>query len=122
MAGPCVAGALVACADVTIPAGEGIRPFRIAIPQSDLDDLHARLDRTRWPDELAGVGWAYGIPRGYLRELAAYWRHGYDWRAAEARLNQWPQFTTTIDGANIHFAHLRSPEPGATPLDRKSVV
>lgn len=95
---------------------ENIRPFRIDIPQADLDDLHARLDRTRWPDELPGVGWAYGIPRDYLRELVRYWRHTYDWRAAEARLNEWPQFTTTIDGANIHFAHIRSPEPDATPL------
>ncbi|WP_204946061.1 epoxide hydrolase family protein [Micromonospora luteifusca] len=91
-------------------------PFRIDMPQSDLDDLHERLDRTRWPDELPGVGWAYGVPLDYLRELVHYWRHGYDWRAAEAKLNQWPQFVTTIDGANIHFAHLRSPEPDATPL------
>ncbi|MDT0546840.1 MULTISPECIES: epoxide hydrolase [Streptomyces] len=95
---------------------ENIRPFRIDIPQADLDDLHERLDRTRWPDELPGVGWAYGIPRDYLRELVRYWRHTYDWGAAEARLNEWPQFTTTIDGANIHFAHIRSPEPDATPL------
>jgi len=93
-----------------------IRPFRLAIPQSALDDLHARLDSTRWPDELPGVGWAYGIPLGYLQELAQYWRHDYDWRRAEAGLNEWPQFTTTIDGANIHFAHVRSPEPDATPL------
>jgi len=107
---------LVVCADVTTPAGAGIRPFRIEIPQADLNDLHARLDRARWPDELPGAGWAYGIPLEYVRELAEYWRHAYDWRAAEARLNEWPQFTTTIDGANIHFAHLRSPEPGATPL------
>lgn len=97
-------------------ADEGIHPFRIDIPQSDLDDLHERLDRTRWPDELPGVGWAYGVPRDYLRELVHYWRHGYDWRAAEAELNQWPQFVTTIDGATVHFAHLRSPEPDATPL------
>ncbi|MDX3233303.1 epoxide hydrolase [Streptomyces sp. ME19-01-6] len=95
---------------------ESIRPFRIDIPQAELDDLHARLDHTRWPDELPGVGWAYGIPRDYLRELVQYWRHAYDWRAAEAGLNQWPQFTTTIDGANIHFAHIRSPEPDAIPL------
>jgi pimeloyl-ACP methyl ester carboxylesterase len=93
-----------------------IQPFRIDIPQSELDDLHERLDRTRWPDELPGVGWAYGIPLGYLKELAHYWRHAYDWRAAEAELNEWPQFTTAVDGANIHFAHLRSPEPDATPL------
>ncbi|MEU9378862.1 epoxide hydrolase family protein [Streptomyces sp. NPDC048255] len=91
-------------------------PFRISIPPSDLDDLHERLDRTRWPDEIPGVGWAYGVPGDYLKELARYWRHEYDWRAAEAKLNEWPQFTTVIDGANIHFAHVRSPEPGATPL------
>ncbi|WP_043666772.1 epoxide hydrolase family protein [Streptomyces xylophagus] len=93
-----------------------IEPFRIDIPQVDLDDLHDRLDRTRWPDELPGTGWAYGVPAGYLRELVRYWRHEYDWRAAEAELNAWPQFTTTIDGSNVHFAHIRSPEPDATPL------
>ncbi|MGY5056181.1 epoxide hydrolase family protein [Streptomyces sp. 900105755] len=93
-----------------------ITPFRIAIPQSDLDDLHARLDRTRWPAELPGAGWAYGVPTPYLKELARYWRHEYDWRAAEAELNAWPQFTTTVDGTNVHFAHIRSPEPDATPL------
>jgi pimeloyl-ACP methyl ester carboxylesterase len=95
---------------------ETIHPFRADIPQDALDDLYERLDRTRWPDELPDVGWAYGVPRDYLTELAAYWRHEYDWRAAEAELNRWPQFTTTIDGANIHFVHLRSPEPDATPL------
>jgi epoxide hydrolase len=93
-----------------------IHPYRIDVPQADLDDLHDRLDRTRWPDELPNVGWAYGVPRDYLTDLVRYWRHGYDWRAAEAALNAWPQFTTTIDGANLHFAHLRSPEPDATPL------
>ncbi|TLS45231.1 epoxide hydrolase [Streptomyces montanus] len=93
-----------------------IHPFRIDIPQGDLDDLHVRLDRTRWPDELPGAGWAYGVPLDYLKELAHYWRHVYDWRAAEARLNEWPQFTTTVDGATLHFAHVRSPEPDATPL------
>ncbi|MEV5753117.1 epoxide hydrolase family protein [Actinoallomurus sp. NPDC052308] len=97
-------------------ADENIRPYRIDIPQVDLDDLHARLDRTRWPDELPGVGWAYGVPGEYLRELVRYWRNEFDWRAAEARLNAWPQFTTTIDGATIHFAHVRSPEPDAVPL------
>ncbi|MFD1663673.1 epoxide hydrolase family protein [Streptomyces caeni] len=101
---------------MTSSSAESIRPFRLAIPQSDLDDLHDRLDRTRWPDQLPGVGWAYGVPLGYLRELVRYWRHDYDWRAAEARLNEWPQFTTEIDGARVHFAHIRSPEPDATPL------
>jgi pimeloyl-ACP methyl ester carboxylesterase len=101
---------------MTLVADETVHPFRIGIPQSDLDDLHERLERTRWPDELPGVGWAYGIPRDYLKELVRYWRQVYDWRAAEAELNQWPQFTTTIDSANVHFAHIRSPEPNATPL------
>jgi pimeloyl-ACP methyl ester carboxylesterase len=97
-------------------ASEGVRPFRLSVSESELVDLQERLDRTRWPDELTDVGWAYGVPLGYLQELVRYWRHAYDWRAAEARLNEWPQFTTTIDGANVHFAHIRSPEPGATPL------
>ncbi|MEU6366881.1 epoxide hydrolase family protein [Streptomyces sp. NPDC046931] len=98
------------------PDAASLQPFRLDIAQSDLDDLYERLDRTRWPDALPDVGWAYGVPLDYLRELVRYWRHDYDWRAAEARLNEWPQFTTTIDGANVHFAHVRSPEPGATPL------
>ncbi|GKQ33937.1 epoxide hydrolase family protein [Streptomyces sp. A012304] len=97
-------------------AGHGIRPFRLDVPQSDLDDLHDRLDRTRWPAGSSPTGWAYGVPTDYLRELVRHWRHDYDWRAAEARLNAWPQFKTTIDGANVHFAHIRSPEPDATAL------
>ncbi|MDR1999183.1 MAG: epoxide hydrolase [Frankiaceae bacterium] len=94
----------------------GIAPFQISIPQSDLDDLRDRLERTRWPGDAPEPGWARGIPQGYLRELAEYWRGPYDWRAQEARLNELPQYTTTIDGQRIHFAHVRSPEPGATPL------
>lgn len=94
----------------------GIRPFRIDVPQEDLDDLRERLARTRWPEEPTGIGWSYGIPAGYLRKLAEYWRDGYDWRAAEARLNEIPQFATGIDGQDIHFLHVRSPEPDALPL------
>jgi microsomal epoxide hydrolase len=93
-----------------------IHPFRIAIPDSDLDDLRSRLARTRWPDELPGAGWDYGIPLGYVRDLAEYWRTGYDWRAHERRLNGFPQFTTVIDGQRVHFLHVRSPEPDAVPL------
>jgi epoxide hydrolase len=93
-----------------------IRPFRIEVPQADLDDLRDRLRRTRWPDEPAGVGWSYGVALDYLKILAAYWRTGYDWRAWEARLNAFPQFTTTIDGQQLHFLHVRSPEPRAVPL------
>jgi epoxide hydrolase len=97
-------------------ADAAIRPFRIEIPQADLDDLRERLARTRWPDELPGVGWSYGVPLGYLKELAEHWRTGYDWRVWEARLNELPQFTTVIDGQTIHFLHVRSPEPDALPL------
>jgi microsomal epoxide hydrolase len=93
-----------------------MQPFSIEIPQAALEDLGERLDRTRWPAELPGVGWDRGVPVAYLRELVDYWRTGYDWRAAEARINQFPQFTTDIDGANVHFLHVRSPEPRALPL------
>jgi pimeloyl-ACP methyl ester carboxylesterase len=95
---------------------EAIDPFRITVPQADLDDLADRLARTRWPDELPGAGWSRGVPLDHLEELAAYWRDGYDWRAQEAKLNQIPQFTTTVDGQTIHFLHVRSPEPDALPL------
>jgi len=93
-----------------------IRPFRIDIPQSDLDDLKDRLARTRWAHDLPDVGWSRGVPTGYLRELAEYWRTGFDWRAQEARLNEFSQFTTEIDGQTIHFLHVRSPEADALPL------
>ncbi len=93
-----------------------IRPFRIQIAQTDLDDLNDRLHRTRWPDELPDVGWTYGVPASYLKGLAEYWRASYDWRTFEAKLNEFPQFTTTIDGQNVHFLHVRSPEPDALPL------
>ena len=93
-----------------------IRPFRVDVPQRDLDDLQERLARTCWPDELPDVGWSHGVPLGYVRELVDYWRTGYDWRAYEAKLNAHPQFTTTIDGQRVHFLHVRSPEPDALPL------
>jgi epoxide hydrolase len=101
---------------VTVPGSMEIRPFQIEIAQADLDDLRDRLTRTRWLDELPGVGWTRGVPLAYLKELAAYWADGFDWRAQEARLNQFRQFTTTIDGQTVHFAHVRSPEPDALPL------
>jgi epoxide hydrolase len=93
-----------------------IKPFRISIPQAELDDLSRRLAGTRWPDELPGSGWRLGMPLNYLRELAEYWCSSYDWRRQEARLNELPQFTTTIDGTNVHFLHVHSREPNALPL------
>src|SRR5215471_11797770 len=94
----------------------GLRPYRIHVPQADIDDLRDRLARTRWAPDLPGTGWERGVPAAYLRELAAYWAGEYDWRAHEAALNAHPQFITTIDGAEVHFLHVRSAEPGATPL------
>ncbi len=87
----------------------------IQIPQPALDDLHARLDRTRWPAEVTG-DWSRGTPVAHARELAAYWRTGFDWRAQEAALNTLSHFTTTIDGQKIHFVHERSARPDAQPL------
>jgi hypothetical protein len=107
---------LVRCHADPVSTDTSIRPFRIDIPQADLDDLRDRLGRTRWPDELPDVGWAYGVPLDYMKGLVDYWRTGYDWRTHEARLNEFGQFTTTIDGQNIHFVHVRSPEPDALPL------
>jgi pimeloyl-ACP methyl ester carboxylesterase len=93
-----------------------ITPFTADIPQSELDDLRARLDLVRWPDAETCDGWDQGLPLSYAKELVAYWRNEYDWRRFEARLNAWPQFTTDIDGVNIHFLHCRSPHEEALPL------
>ena len=93
-----------------------ISPYRIDIPQGALDDLRDRLGRTRWPDELPGVGWDLGVPLDYLKGLAEYWATTYDWRGQEAALNEFAQFTTVIDDQNVHFLHVRSPEPEALPL------
>jgi hypothetical protein len=99
-----------------VPVDAEIRPFRIDIPDAELDDLRDRLARTRWPEGPDGDDWRAGVPVGYLRGLADHWRTGFDWRAQEARLNALPQFTTGIDGLPIHFLHLRSPEADALPL------
>src|SRR5579859_5373193 len=93
-----------------------IRPFRIDVPEASLDDLRDRLARTRLADDLPGTGGERGIPAGRLRELVAYWSAKYDWRAAEASINRHPQFITTVDGQDVHFLHVRSTRPAATPL------
>jgi len=100
----------------TLAAGPDILPFRIDIPQADIEDLHQRLRNTRWPDELPGAGWNYGIPLSYVRDLTEYWATAYNWRENEARLNEFPQFTTSIDGQNVHFLHVRTQEANALPL------
>ncbi|MFE9911452.1 epoxide hydrolase family protein [Streptomyces clavifer] len=98
-------------------ADTSVRPFRVEIPQADVDDLRHRLDRTRWNTGVRGLdGWSRGVPADYLKELAAYWAEGFDWRGAEARLNEFPQYVTEIDGQDIHFVHVRSDRAEATPL------
>jgi microsomal epoxide hydrolase len=101
---------------MTAVTDAAVRRLRLHVPDDDLADLRRRLTDTRWPDDLPGTGWSRGIPVAYLKDLAAYWRDGYDWRAQEARLNQVPQYTTIVDGARIHFLHVRSALLDALPL------
>jgi len=95
---------------------DGVEPFRIHVDDAILDDLRDRLARTRFPEPIPGTGWEYGTPIDEIRELAEYWRDGYDWRAEEARLNAFDQFITEIDRVRIHFVHARSPRPDALAL------
>jgi pimeloyl-ACP methyl ester carboxylesterase len=99
-----------------VAMSDDVTPFRIDIPQGDLDDLVERLGRTRWPEPETVDDWSQGMPLTYAQELCRYWADGYDWRATEERLNRHPQFRTEIDGLGIHFIHVRSPHPGAEPL------
>src|ERR1039457_5981391 len=93
-----------------------IEPFMIGVDSAALDDLGDRLRRARWPERETVGDWSQGVPLGYLQDLCGYWASRYDWRATEARMNQIPQFTTRIDGLDVHFLHLRSPHPDAIPL------
>lgn len=95
---------------------DAIRPFTIRVADGVLTDLKTRLANARIPEPLQGDGWTHGTDIRYLRELIAYWRNGFDWRAQERRLNQFEQFTTTIDGLTVHFIHRRSAHPNALPL------
>ena len=91
-------------------------PFRIAVPQETLDDLKARLTRARLPDEAPEAPWTYGTSVSYMRDLVAYWRDGFDWRAQEAKLNAFPQFKVEMDGIDLHFIHVQGKGPNPTPL------
>ena len=93
-----------------------IKPFKIAIPQTELDDLQDRIENTRWPGEIAGEGWKRGIPLEYTKKLAEYWRTKFDWREQEAKLNRFPQYIAEINGQPIHFLHVRSSASNAIPL------
>ena len=92
------------------------RPFTARVPDESLDDLRDRLGRTRWPEREAVDDWSQGVPLTYVQELCAYWASSYDWRAAEKRLNAYPQFVVELMDLDIHFLHVRSPVPDALPL------
>ena len=92
------------------------QPFRISVHQQVLDDLHYRLIHTRWPDEIAGSGWTYGVDAAYIKDLVGYWRDTFDWRRQEADLNRFPKFRAKTDGLNVHFIHVSSATGGNTPL------
>lgn len=93
-----------------------LSPFTVSITDAQLDDLRSRIANTRWPEAEPVDDWSQGIPLAYTRELADYWQNQYDWRRWESRMNNWDQFTTEIDGVDIHFLHVRSPHENALPL------
>jgi epoxide hydrolase len=88
-----------------------VQPFDVSVPRDTLDDLRERLRRTRFPDEVSGAGWDYGANLAYLRELADYWRDGFDWRKQEAELNRFAHFRAEIGGFGVHFVHERGEGP-----------
>ena len=113
----------------TIPEGAGgrsetlieqepdaIRPFRVNFPEAELTELRRRIKATRWPEKETVADTSQGVPLAPLQELARYWATDYDWRKCEAKLNALPQFTTEIDGLDIHFIHVRSKHEGALPV------
>src|SRR5215208_6280695 len=93
-----------------------VRPFRVDVPEEDLDDLRRRIAATRWPERETVDDSSQGVRLATIRELARYWDTDYDLRRFEARLNALPQFMTEIDGLDIHFIHVRSPHDNALPL------
>jgi pimeloyl-ACP methyl ester carboxylesterase len=122
LAGSAAAGAAALFADTRADAAQparapdGIRPFRVHVPAAALADLRRRIGDTRWPDRETAADRAQGAQLANMQALMRHWGAAYDWRRAEARLNALPQFTTTIDGVEIHFIHVRSRHPNALPV------
>jgi pimeloyl-ACP methyl ester carboxylesterase len=100
----------------TKSANGGIEPFKVTVADAVLRDLQDRLARTRWPDQIDGAGWEYGVPLATMKDIVEHWRTRYNWRQEERQLNALPQFKTKIDDLDIHFVHVRSKEKNATPL------
>lgn len=97
-------------------APDKIRPFIIDVDEEVIADLRQRLAATRWPDQIEGTGWDYGVDVEFMKELVKYWQTKYDWRKHERRLNELPQFKTRVDGLDLHFIHVKSPHQDAQPL------
>src|SRR6187200_2450142 len=100
----------------TVGTAVEIRPFHVEIPDEALDDLHRRITAVRWPSKELVADRSQGVQLATIQELARYWATDYDWRECEAKLNALPQFTTEIDGVNIHFIHVKSAHEDALPL------
>ncbi len=100
----------------TPPANQDVTPFKVAVPQVAIDDLHLRLRMTRYPDPETSPGWSQGVPLAAAKRLIRHWHERYDWRRFEQRLNAFPQFRTRIDGLGIHFLHVRSQHADALPI------
>jgi len=100
----------------TASAETGVRPFRIEVPEREIEELRRRIDATRWPTKELVADRSQGVQLAATQELARYWTTEYDWRRCEARLNALPQFKTQIDGLNIHFIHVKSAHENALPL------
>ncbi|VVD62339.1 epoxide hydrolase family protein [Pandoraea anhela] len=97
-------------------ATEAVSPFHVHVPEAAIEDLHGRLDRIRWPDRELVDDWSQGVPLAAAQALVDHWRHRYDWRRFEARLNRFSQFRTRIDDVGIYFIHARSPHENAMPI------
>ena len=110
-----MAGGVVTPADPPGPT-PGVTPFRVSVPDEVLADLRGRLERARLPGSVAGAGWDYGTEPGLLTRLVEHWRDGFDWRAAEAALNELPQFTAPVHGSPLHFVHVKGRGPNPLPL------
>ena len=93
-----------------------VQPFKVEVPEAILEDLRERLARTHWPDEIPDSGWDYGSNLDYIKELAHYWRTGFDWRVQERAINSFAQFRASVDGLGIHFIHERGKGPKPLPI------
>src|ERR1700732_3445772 len=111
-----IAGSLFMAALSGYSQDTAIRPFKVSVPQSQIDDLRRRIAATRWPDKETVDDASQGTQLARMQELVRYWGSGYDWRKVESRLNAYPQFVTNIDGVDIHFIHVRSRNANALPV------